>query len=95
MIVNTSSDLTGELSTSANLPLVTLVNLPKSNQVSATKKFTIPSTTMEISFTITSPGITYDSIIYIGFPSYYANGLGSDVKCYSTTEIYCKVFNGR
>lgn len=95
MVVNTSADLTGQLSTATSISLATLVTLPKSNQVSATKKFTIPSSLMEISFTVTSPGITSDSILYIGFPSYYANGLGSDIKCYSSTEIYCKVQNGR
>ncbi len=40
---------------------------------------------------MTSPGITTDSILYIGFPSYYANGLGPDIKCYSTYEIWCSV----
>lgn len=30
--------------------------------------------------------------MYIGFPSYYANRLGPDIKCYSaTTEIWCQV----
>ena len=46
---------------------------------------------MEIDFTVGSPGITTDSIMYIGFPSYYANGLGPSVKCYTTSEILCKV----
>jgi len=40
---------------------------------------------------VTSPGITTDSILYIGFPSYYANGLGPNIKCYSTYEIWCSV----
>lgn len=40
---------------------------------------------------MTSPGITTDSILYIGFPSYYANGLGPNIKCYSTYEIWCSV----
>jgi hypothetical protein len=46
---------------------------------------------MEMEFLITSPGITTDSYMYIGFPNYYANGLGPNIKCYSTEEIYCTV----
>lgn len=38
---------------------------------------------MEMVFTIISPGITLDSFLYLNFPSYYSNGLGRDVKCYS------------
>lgn len=48
---------------------------------------------MEMFFKIVSPGITSDSILYLNFPSYYSNGLGSDVKCYSTNEIYCVIKN--
>lgn len=33
-----------------------------------------------------------DSFLYLNFPSYYSNGLGSDIKCYSPSgEIYCFV----
>ena len=47
---------------------------------------------MEMLFTIISPGITLDSFLYLNFPSYYSNGLGRDVKCYSPSgEIYCYV----
>ena len=49
---------------------------------------------MEMIFSIVSPGITTDSILYLNFPSYYRDGLGSDIKCYSTNEIYC-VITGR
>lgn len=90
-VVNTTADLTGEISTQASIPLATLPSMTKTNQVSATKSFTIPSTFMEISFSVGSPGITTDSVMYIGFPSYYANRLGPDIKCYSSTEIWCKV----
>ncbi len=48
---------------------------------------------MEMFFRVVSPGITSDSILYLNFPSYYSNGLGPDVKCYSTDEIYCVVTN--
>ena len=44
-------------------------------------------------FRIVSPGITSDSILYLNFPSYYSNGLGPDIKCYSTVEIYCVIRN--
>jgi hypothetical protein len=45
-----------------------------------------------MSFLIVSPGITLDSFLYLNFPSYYSNGLGPDIKCYSgSTEIYCFV----
>jgi len=47
-----------------------------------------------MNFNIVSPGITMDSFLYLNFPSYYANGLGQDIKCYSPTgEIYCTVVN--
>ena len=46
---------------------------------------------METEFTINSPGITTDSLMYIGFPNYYANGLGPDIKCYATDEIFCSI----
>jgi hypothetical protein len=43
-------------------------------------------------FGVVSPGLTLDSFLYINFPSYYANGLGQDIKCYSPSgEIYCFV----
>ena len=85
-VVNTSADLTGEILTPvAGITLVTLPSMTKTNQVTATKKFTVPSTLMEISFNVGSPGITTDSIMYIGFPSYYANGLGPSIKCYSAS----------
>jgi hypothetical protein len=42
-------------------------------------------------FTIVSPGITADSILYLNFPSYFSNGLGPDIKCYQSYEIYCEV----
>ncbi len=48
---------------------------------------------MSMNFQIVSPGITADSILYLNFPSYYCNGLGPDIKCYSTYEIYCVVKN--
>jgi hypothetical protein len=44
-------------------------------------------------FRIVSPGITSDSILYLNFPTYYSNGLGPDIKCYSTVEIFCVVTN--
>ena len=44
-------------------------------------------------FRIVSPGITSDSILYLNFPAYYSNGLGPDIKCYSTVEIFCQVRN--
>lgn len=44
-------------------------------------------------FSIVSPGITLDSILYLNFPAYYANGLGPDIKCYTNGEIYCSVNN--
>lgn len=31
--------------------------------------------------------------MYIGFPNYYANGLGSNIQCYSTNEIFCSVMD--
>jgi len=46
-----------------------------------------------MSFRIISPGITSDSILYLNFPSYYSNGLGPDIKCYSTYEIFCVIKN--
>ena len=47
---------------------------------------------MEMNFNVASPGITLDSFLYLNFPSYYASGLGQDIKCYSPTgEIYCLV----
>lgn len=47
---------------------------------------------MEMNFAVISPGITMDSFLYLNFPSYYANGLGNDIKCYSPSgEIYCFV----
>lgn len=72
---------------------MTLPSLTATNQVTATKKFTIPSTLMEITFNIGSPGITTDSILYIGFPAYYANGLGPAINCYASSEILCSVSN--
>lgn len=48
---------------------------------------------MDMFFQIVSPGITADSILYLNFPSYYSSGLGPDIKCYSTYEIYCVVKN--
>jgi hypothetical protein len=44
-------------------------------------------------FSIISPGITTDSFLYINFPDYYSNGLGPDIKCYATDEIYCSIVN--
>jgi len=45
-----------------------------------------------MSFNVISPGITTDSFLYLIFPSYYSNGLGPDIKCYSPSgEIYCYV----
>jgi hypothetical protein len=38
---------------------------------------------MDLNFYIISPGITMDSFLYLNFPSYYSNGLGTDIKCYS------------
>ena len=64
-----------------------------SGQSSLAKSYTVPSTVMEMFFRIVSPGITSDSILYMNFPSYYSNGLGPDIKCYSTVEIYCVVKN--
>jgi hypothetical protein len=47
---------------------------------------------MEMSFTFTSLAIDTNTTLYLGFPSYYANGLGPDLKCYvGTTEIFCTV----
>ena len=47
---------------------------------------------MEMSFLIVSPGVNMDSFLYLNFPSYYSNGLGSDIKCYSPSgEIFCNV----
>jgi len=47
---------------------------------------------MEMNFAVISPGVTMDSFLYLNFPSYYANGLGNDIKCYSPSgEIYCFV----
>ena len=68
-----------------------LASLAETNQVTVSKKYTIPSSHMECQFTVTSPGITTDSIMYIGFPNYYANGLGPDIKCYATDEIMCTI----
>lgn len=47
-----------------------------------------------MNFLIISPGVTLDSFLYLNFPSYYSNGLGQDIKCYSPSgEIYCFVVN--
>ncbi len=62
-------------------------------QITLTKSYTVPSTVMEMFFRIVSPGITSDSILYLNFPAYYSNGLGPDIKCYSTVEIFCAVTN--
>lgn len=39
---------------------------------------------MELSLIITSPGLTTDSVMYVGFPSYYSSKLGPAIHCYST-----------
>ena len=91
MIVNTSEVLSGEITTSADIDLEVLSAMSASNTMSVSKKYTIPSSLMEMEFSVLSPGITTDSIMYLGFPSYYANGLGPDVKCYASTEIFCTV----
>jgi hypothetical protein len=46
---------------------------------------------MEMNFLIISPGISLDSFLYINFPYYYSSGLGQDIKCYTSSEIYCYV----
>jgi hypothetical protein len=45
-----------------------------------------------MNFYVISPGVNMDSFLYLNFPSYYSNGLGADIKCYSPSgEIYCYV----
>ena len=83
MVANTSADLTGEVSQTASISLPVLTSVTTSCQITLSKTFSIPSIGMEMLFTIISPGITSDSFLYLNFPSYYAQGLGRDVKCYS------------
>lgn len=45
-VVNTSADLTGEISTTTSIAIANLPSMTSTNQVSATKSFTIPSTFM-------------------------------------------------
>lgn len=83
MVANTSSDLTGEVSSTAPIDLPVLSSLTTTCQITLSKSFSIPSVGMEMVFNIISPGVTPDSFLYLNFPSYYSNGLGQDIKCYS------------
>lgn len=96
-VVNTSSDLTGDGVVFADQikPMVLTYDNNKSSSISIAKKYSIPSSLLEITFSIVSPGISFDSILYLGFPSYYSNGLGPDIKCYTSSEIFCQVDNER
>ena len=88
--MNTTADLTGELShtTAINLAVLGVVNT--TCQITLSKSFSIPSIGMEMNFNVISPGVTMDSYLYLNFPSYYASGLGPDIKCYSPSgEIFC------
>lgn len=89
-MVNTSADLTGELNQANSITLPVLNVVGTNCQITLSKKFSIPSVGMEMTFSISSPGVTSDSFLYLSFPSYYSNGLGTDIKCYcGGVEIYC------
>ena len=90
--MTSSSILPGDVSSTTNIvPMSTTYTNTKTSQITLSKKYTIPSSLMEMNFAIISPGITVDSFMYLGFPAYYSNGLGPDIKCYTTNEIYCTV----
>jgi hypothetical protein len=45
-------------------------------------------------FTFNSIGIDYNTILYLGFPYYYSNGLGPSLSCFvDSVEIYCSIKN--
>lgn len=94
LVVNMSSDMTGYAPTTTSITLPSLTALLTTTQGNVAKNFLTPSALMEMSFTFTSIGIDSNSILFIGFPMYYANGLGPDIKCYvGSTEIFCTVSN--
>jgi hypothetical protein len=69
----------------AGISLPVLGVMATTAQITLSKYYSIPSIGMEMNFNVISPGITLDSFLYLNFPSYYASGLGQDVKCYSPT----------
>jgi hypothetical protein len=94
LVVNTSADMTGYVPTTTSITLPSLTALLTTTQGGVSKNFLTPSALMEMSFTFSSIGIDSNSILFIGFPMYYANGLGPDIKCYvGSTEIFCSVAN--
>lgn len=92
LVVNTSIDMTGYAPTTTSITLASLTALGATSQGALSKNFLTPSALMEMSFTFSSIGIDTNTILFIGFPMYYANGLGPDIKCYvGSAEIYCSV----